>query len=109
MRDLGLTAADAAQAVTGPVETSASESAESILDAMNVYAAGVRSGVITPQQGDEDHFRGRAGLPPASHAVSERWQDEPTRRPVTLSQPGEAVENNTNASHFNSTGGPDAE
>jgi len=72
-----------------PGESSEGSATEDILDAVNVYATGVRSGVITPQEGDEDHFRGLAGLPRASNAVASNWQDEPTRRPVTLARPDE--------------------
>jgi hypothetical protein len=54
----------------------------------DAYGVGVRAGAITPQSEDEAFFRREIGLPNAAEAVNEVWSDEPTRRPITLTQPG---------------------
>jgi HK97 family phage portal protein len=64
---------------------SESKGAKEILDSLNAYSAGVRSGAITPQAGDESFFRSAAGLPEMDPDVLAAWKAERTRRPVTLS------------------------
>ena len=42
-------------------------------------------GTITPQQTDENHFRGLLGLPPVEQPVLDAWEaDGGARRPITL-------------------------
>lgn len=53
----------------------------------NALGIGVRSGFITPDADLEAVARTAAGLPPMSALVSEAWEVEPVRRPVTLSAP----------------------
>jgi capsid protein len=60
-------------------------------DLINAYGVGVRAGTITPQKGDEEHFRKQLGLPVAELDVNEVWTDEPTRRPITLVKPGDPM------------------
>jgi len=58
---------------------------------MDTYGIGVRSGTLTPQVDDENHFRDRLGLPAVSAPVAEAWdKDGGTRRPVTLASGKEA-------------------
>ena len=52
---------------------------------MDAYGVGVRGGTITPQQSDENHFRGLLGLPPVEQPVLDAWEaDGGARRPITL-------------------------
>ena len=78
-------AGEAAQVQTG-----------SLADQINAYSVGVRAGTLTPQAGDEEFFRNSLGLPQSENAVDATWEDEPTRRPITLVKPGDPMaEENT--------------
>jgi len=58
----------------------------------DAYGVGVRAGMVTPQEADEEHFRSTAGLPSMSESVKEAWADDGgIRRPITL-QSGDAYE-----------------
>lgn len=59
---------------------------QGLADEMNAYGIAVRSGAITPQIQDEQHFRTKAGLPEMSMEAIEAWKDDKgVRRPITLS------------------------
>lgn len=51
---------------------------------LDTYGIGVRSGAITPQREDEDHFRKLFGLPALGKAANTAWTAEGTRRPITI-------------------------
>jgi hypothetical protein len=52
----------------------------------NAYGIAVRSGSVTPQIQDEEHFRNLMGWPEISPEAMEAWaDDEGVRRPITLS------------------------
>ena len=52
---------------------------------MTLYGIGVRSGAITPQREDEDHFRQSMSIPGVSSEGQRAWQEDGgIRRPVTL-------------------------
>jgi len=52
---------------------------------LEIYGAGVRSGSITPQLEDENHFREKLGLPLVTDPVTDAWEaDGGARRPITL-------------------------
>lgn len=56
-----------------------------IKDAADTYGVAVRAGAITPQQEDEQYFRGAIGLPELTEPVSKAWgNDGGVRRPITL-------------------------
>lgn len=60
---------------------------QAIRDDIDSYGIAVRAGVITPQPEDEDSFRKRAKLPPASKAVRDAWEsDGRVRRPITIQE-----------------------
>lgn len=62
--------------------------APDVVAAINAYGIAVRSGVVTPQEADEDHFRQRLSLPAKTPAVATAWSDDGgVRRPITLAQP----------------------
>lgn len=63
-----------------------SVSPEEFRAAVDAYGMGVRGGVITPVQEDEEYFRRMAGLPPPTEAVRSAWTRERTRRPITLAE-----------------------
>lgn len=65
--------------------------AERFQQSVEAYGQGSRAGVITPQIEDEEYFRAQAGLPPPAAPVRAAWQNEPVRRPNTLTQPGAAA------------------
>lgn len=53
------------------------------------YGVAVRAGAITPSLADEEAFRGRMGLAPASDDVRKAWEkDGGARRPITLQGEG---------------------
>ncbi len=52
---------------------------------LDAVGLAVRSGLLTPQQGDEEATRAKLGLPPMSEDVRKAWEVERVRRPVTLS------------------------
>lgn len=66
---------------------------ETVKDAVDAYGVGVRAGVITPHADDENHFRQLMGLPPVNTSISQQWNKEPTRRPITLTQPASETNN----------------
>lgn len=70
---------------TGPSESETQ--AAMLKQQMELYGVGVRTGSVTPQKDDEDHFRTVLELPAAGTDVAAVWSNEPTRRPVTLSAP----------------------
>ena len=85
-------AASAATPTAGDETGEPSSDAEaSLKEQMDAYGAAVRSGSITPQIEDEEHFRAAAGLPPLSAAAREAWEQDRVRRPITLVQPGVAA------------------
>lgn len=56
-----------------------------LASAFNNYGIAVRSGAITPQIQDEEHFRTLSGLPGMNEEVRQSWEDDKIRRPITLS------------------------
>ena len=69
--------------------------AESLRKNFDAYGLGVRSGAITPQIDDENHFREIADLPHMSDAASKAWDKTGgVRTPITLAKPGEPAEKN---------------
>lgn len=62
------------------------------LDAIGIA---MRSGLITPQQADEERARAQLGMPPMSREVEEAWKKEPTRRPVTLAKVADELDDGT--------------
>jgi len=53
------------------------------------YGVGVRAGVITPNEDDENFFRKLAKLPPIPPEVRRSWREQQTRQPITLQQESE--------------------
>ncbi len=52
---------------------------------VDAYGIGVRAGVITPQEDDENYHRDLLGLPSASNAVKNSWEEDGgARRPITI-------------------------
>ena len=73
----------------------------------DAYGVGVRAGMVTPQQDDEQHFRNAAGLPPMGKDALEAWSDDGgVRRPITL-QSGETYEAEQEALEATAKGGSD--
>lgn len=58
---------------------------------LNAVGVAMRSGLITPQQADEENTRAKLDLPPMSQAVLDAWKKEPTKRPVTLARAAEEL------------------
>ena len=67
--------------------SSSQPDAKAMLDAIGTA---IRGGLISPQQVDEAAVREMLGLPPMSTDVNATWQQEPVRRPVTLTKPESA-------------------
>ncbi|MEM1205106.1 MAG: hypothetical protein AAGN66_17885 [Acidobacteriota bacterium] len=60
---------------------------------MDLYAVGVRAGVITPQRDDEEYFRKLADLLPMSDETLADWRSsDGVRKPITLLQDEEVAD-----------------
>lgn len=66
-------------------------SREDLKQRMDAYGVGVRAGTLTPQLADEQLFREELGIPSISAEALSAWaEDGGTRRPITLTLPGNA-------------------
>ena len=73
-------------------ENGAATGNANLRSAFEAYGIGVRSGAITPQREDEEHFRAVSGLPAGGEDVNKAWsEDEGIRRPTTLKSKGQVI------------------
>lgn len=66
------------------VDLARMEAAKAQADA---YGVAVRAGAITPTKEDEIAFRKLIGMPEITPDVAKEWDEEPTRRPITITNP----------------------
>lgn len=66
---------------------------EAMRNELEAYATAVRSGAITPQPDDEEHFRRKFGYPAMADKTREAWGRQlGVRAPITLKDAKVAVQ-----------------
>jgi lambda family phage portal protein len=93
--DTNATTGEDAAAPISPESVAEPVDRKALLDA---YGAAVRAGLLSPSQEVESALRQLLDLPPISAAVAENWNNEPVRRPVTLSNVNSTAINEDEAS-----------